>query len=133
MRRAATALLLLLAQAMHARAVQLYYGLDELEDLAKTEIVDKEGRVLKHTLLAFSNHACREADSYAKGFPWSFSHLPGEGFELGQVGGWVGPWVDGRQRRSMPFHGMAPHLEAAAAALSLSPSLPYHAAACPGS
>lgn len=94
MRRSPTAintllLVLLLLLAQGARAVQLYYGLDDLRDLEMVEIVDGEGIVQKHTLLAFSNHACKEHDSYVEGFPFNYMHLPGEGFELGQVGSWA--------------------------------------------
>lgn len=84
--------LLLLVQG--ARAVQLYYGLDELRDLEAVEIVDARGVVQKHTLLSFSNHACREQGPYSKGFPWNFVHLNGEGFELGQVRVGLVGWVN---------------------------------------
>lgn len=83
---AAPLLPLLLAAALPwARAVQLYYGLDELTDLQKVGIVDKQGTVQRHTLLSFSNNRCRAAASHKMGFPWNYMHLPGEEFELGQV------------------------------------------------
>jgi hypothetical protein len=85
MLRPAAAALLLLLLPQGAGAVQLYYGLDELKDLESVGIVDKAGTVQKHTLLAFSNHACKGRNGHAKGFPLNFAHLPGEGFELGQV------------------------------------------------
>lgn len=91
-------LLLLLLLAQGARAVQLYYGLDELQDLQGVGIVDRDGVVQKHTLLAFYNQGCKEQAAYAMGFPWNYMHLPGESFELGQVG-WVG--LDSSQRRDV--------------------------------
>lgn len=102
---AAGPLLLLAASLPWARAVQLYYGLDELTDLQKVGIVDKAGTVQRHTLLSFSNNRCR-GENHKMGFPWNYMHLPGEVFELGQVGSvgvgcfllcavcWKGAWED---------------------------------------
>lgn len=93
--------LLLMLQSRWVGAVQMYYGLDDLQDLERVAIVDRQGVVQRHTLLGFSNHACREEFGYAKSFPWNYTHLLGEMFELGQV------MVDYPANELMAFFGVA--------------------------
>lgn len=81
---AAALLLLLLLQG--ACAVQMYLGLDDLIDLQRVGIVDQQNTVQRHTLLSFSNNGCRVSASHEMGFPFNYTSLPGEVFELGQVG-----------------------------------------------
>jgi hypothetical protein len=99
--------LLLLLQ--YSRAVQLYYGLDEFKDLEGVGIVDRQGVVLRHTLLSFSNYECKGRNVAAKGFPWNYQHLPGEVFELGQVS-FISVFLPQFDDRSTdcPLHCIAP-------------------------